>query len=139
MKLNSKYLVFWFSLFIFHHGESFCKEISFEQANTFYMSQQYDSAISAYENIIGNGNNSAEIFYNLGNAYYKTGAYTKAILNFERAKKLKPVNLLKVVHRELTYKNIIPINKPIQFDYSLINTQSCQTIKNIKEKKTASG
>lgn len=62
----------------------------FESANKLYMSQQYAEAAKAYEDMIKLGNTSAEVFYNLGNSYYKTGDFTKAILNYERAKKLKP-------------------------------------------------
>lgn len=73
-------------------GKLFCNDAAFSQANKLYMSQQFDAAADAYELMIKNGNTSAEIFYNLGNAYYKTGAFTKAILNYERARKLKPAD-----------------------------------------------
>ena len=35
---------------------------------------------------------SADIYYNLGNSYYKIGDIAKAILNYERALILKPAN-----------------------------------------------
>ena len=40
--------------------------------------------------LIGQGFESAELYFNLGNSFYKTGNATYAILNYERARKLAP-------------------------------------------------
>ncbi len=61
-----------------------------EQANNFYTSEEYEQAISAYEQILANGQESAKLYFNLGNAYYKAGDINNAILNYERAKILAP-------------------------------------------------
>ena len=61
-----------------------------EQANNHYTAEEYQQAISAYEQILTNGQESAKLYFNLGNAYYKAGDINNAILNFERAKKLAP-------------------------------------------------
>jgi tetratricopeptide (TPR) repeat protein len=92
MKLNKLNFIFYFLVSTFYANEVRCSDFSFDEANKFYMAQQYDSAVIAYEQIIKGGSTSAEIFYNLGNSYYKTGAFTKAILNYERAKKIKPAD-----------------------------------------------
>lgn len=68
---------------------SFAGSTSFETANKLYMTQHYDEAVKAYEEILKSGTASAELYYNLGNSYYKSGDYTKAILNYERAKKIR--------------------------------------------------
>ncbi|HKJ42107.1 MAG TPA: tetratricopeptide repeat protein [Sunxiuqinia sp.] len=60
------------------------------KADKQYASQQYEKAINIYEGILKSDKESAGLYYNLGNAYYKTGKYTKAILNYERAKLLAP-------------------------------------------------
>jgi len=57
----------------------------FFQANHFYKTEQYPQAINAYEQLIAAGITSGHLFYNLGNAYIKTGSTGKAILNYERA------------------------------------------------------
>lgn len=62
----------------------------FNKANQLFIEQNYAGAIEAYEKIISDNKISFEVYFNLGNAYYKTGDMTKAILNFERAKKIKP-------------------------------------------------
>ncbi len=62
----------------------------FQKANELYQKQNYDSAIKIYEQLISQDYLSAEVFYNLGNCYYKRDSVGKSILNYERALKLKP-------------------------------------------------
>jgi tetratricopeptide (TPR) repeat protein len=62
----------------------------FDKANNAYKNQNYEIAISNYEKLIKSGTHSADIYFNLGNAYFKTNQIGKAILNYERAKNLKP-------------------------------------------------
>lgn len=54
------------------------------QAETFYREGKYREAADAYNKILSNGKESAKLYYNLGNCYYKLGENTKAILNYER-------------------------------------------------------
>jgi len=61
-----------------------------EKANAFYTTENYEQAISLYEQILSSGQESAKLYFNLGNAYFKAANYNKAILNFERAKVLAP-------------------------------------------------
>ncbi len=53
-----------------------------------YRNDDYNAAISVYEGIIQQGWTNGEIYYNLGNCYYKLGQYGRAILNYERARPL---------------------------------------------------
>ncbi len=55
-----------------------------------YLSKNYDEAILNYEKILNEGYDSAELYYNLGNAYYRKGILGRAILNYEKGLKLKP-------------------------------------------------
>lgn len=64
----------------------------FEQAGALYANGSYDSAIVAYEGILAAEYQSTQLYYNLGNAYFKTGMLPDAILNFERAKRLSPAD-----------------------------------------------
>ena len=63
---------------------------TFEQANQLYLQAKYPDAIAQYEKIVQSGFESGEFYFNLGNAYYKSGNIQKAILNYERAKQLLP-------------------------------------------------
>ncbi|HOI48693.1 MAG TPA: tetratricopeptide repeat protein [Prolixibacteraceae bacterium] len=61
-----------------------------EQANQHYLAQEFQQAASLYEQILSSGKESAQVYFNLGNAYYKTGDMNRAILNYERARLLAP-------------------------------------------------
>jgi tetratricopeptide (TPR) repeat protein len=62
----------------------------FDEANHLYLEQKYDSAIVRYEYIIHDGYESGELYFNIGNAYYRLGKIHYAILNYERAKRIAP-------------------------------------------------
>lgn len=61
-----------------------------EKANAHYTTEDYQQAITLYEQILSSGHESAKLYFNLGNAYYKAGDINKALLNYERAKLLAP-------------------------------------------------
>ncbi len=65
--------------------------ISKSLADSAYIRNDFTTAIHIYEMILRTGE-SADIYYNLGNSYYKIGDIAKAILNYERALILKPAN-----------------------------------------------
>ena len=60
------------------------------EADQAYQENKFTDAIMAYEAILETEGESADIYYNLGNCYYKTKNIAKAILNYERAWLLKP-------------------------------------------------
>ena len=60
-----------------------------QQADSAYAQEHYQQAISDYETLLKQGV-SAELYYNLGNAYYRTDQMPKAVLNYERALLLSP-------------------------------------------------
>lgn len=57
----------------------------FQKANDAYTNKDYPLAAELYEQIVAQGFAAPELNYNLANAYYKQGNYTRAILNYERA------------------------------------------------------
>jgi tetratricopeptide (TPR) repeat protein len=63
-----------------------------DSAVQYYSNNNFEKAISVYEDILANGYESAELYYNLGNAYYKSNKIPYAILNYERAVKLDSKN-----------------------------------------------
>jgi tetratricopeptide (TPR) repeat protein len=69
---------------------SFAQDAELKQAETAYASEQYDRAAELYESVLKNYGDSYELYYNLGNSYYKTGKIAHAILNYERALRIKP-------------------------------------------------
>ncbi|MBK7980500.1 MAG: tetratricopeptide repeat protein [Ignavibacteriae bacterium] len=67
-------------------------ETIMKQGNEFYQSKQYNEAITSYESILKQGYISGDLFYNLGNAYFKIGHLGKSILYYEKALKISPSN-----------------------------------------------
>ena len=62
------------------------------KADSAYINNDFASAVYLYENILANQGESADIYYNLGNSYYKMDNIAKAILNYEKALILNPGN-----------------------------------------------
>ena len=58
-------------------------------ADSAYVRGEYQQAIIHYEELLKQGA-SADLYYNLGNAYYRTENITRAVLNYERALLLAP-------------------------------------------------
>ncbi len=55
-----------------------------EAATAAYIKGDYQTAITQYEEVLASGKHSEDLYYNLGNSYFKKGDLGKAILNFER-------------------------------------------------------
>ncbi len=60
-----------------------------DTANGLYAEGNYADAAAMYEELVEE-QPAAEVYYNLGNAYYKMGEIARAILSYERALRLKP-------------------------------------------------
>ncbi len=61
-----------------------------DSANATYKKGEFEKASKIYELILSKGIESAELYYNLGNAYFRLKEIPKAILSYERAKLLSP-------------------------------------------------
>jgi tetratricopeptide (TPR) repeat protein len=59
-------------------------------ANSAYSEGRWDEAVEDYEQISTMGLESPELYYNIGNAWFKAGDNARAVLNYERALKLDP-------------------------------------------------
>lgn len=62
------------------------------EANDAYTRSEYSHAIELYEQVLERGLQGPELYYNLGNAYFKNNRLGKAILNYERAARLNPTD-----------------------------------------------
>lgn len=63
---------------------------AFQRGNAAYAKQDYAGAIAAYEQLIAEDVTQPEVFFNLGDAYYRSGNLGAAIANFERALQVAP-------------------------------------------------
>lgn len=67
------------------YGDSY--QLYFEDANRAYFDGKYEEAVDKYLQILKNGAVSGEVYFNLGNSYYKLNQYGSAILYYEKAKR----------------------------------------------------
>lgn len=61
-----------------------------DSANAAYTEGDYNQALSLYDSVYQMGYESAALYYNLGNSYFKADDIANAILFYERALKLAP-------------------------------------------------
>ena len=60
-------------------------DAEFAKANQQYAQGDFKEAIAGYEALVRAGQWNANLFYDLGNAYFRTRDFGRAILNYERA------------------------------------------------------
>jgi tetratricopeptide (TPR) repeat protein len=68
----------------------FFAQNGFEAGNIAYKTADYKSAITEYESVIDARKQSAELYFNLGNCYYKLNKVAPAIYNYEKALVINP-------------------------------------------------
>ena len=99
------------------------------EADSAYIRGQYQQAIKDYEMLLKQGA-SADLYYNLGNAYYRSENITRAVLNYERALLLSPgdrdVRFNLQIARAKTIDKIVPESEMFFFTWyrSLVNLMS---------------
>lgn len=91
-KIGLFYIVFSFTISIFANNlqDSLYKIV--EQGNQFYQRGKYTEAIESYLQVVESKFESSNLYYNLGNAFYKNNEFGKSILWYERALLLNPSN-----------------------------------------------
>src|SRR5579864_9190371 len=62
----------------------------FAKANQEYAAGDFDTAVRDYEELVRSRQDTPNLFYNLGNAYFRKKDFGHAILNYERALALDP-------------------------------------------------
>ncbi|MEE2801089.1 MAG: tetratricopeptide repeat protein [Bacteroidota bacterium] len=65
---------------------------AFAKANQAYTNENYEIAITGYEQVLSTGLHSADVYFNLANAHYKLNQVGPAIYNYEKALELDPEN-----------------------------------------------
>jgi tetratricopeptide (TPR) repeat protein len=109
MKKDIKKIIF--VLLMLSSGMAFAttQELTIAKANKAYSDGYFANAAELYKSVISGGYESAELYYNLGNASYKMNDYASAILYYEKARKLDPGNEdvnfnLKIANTKITDK-----------------------------------
>ena len=103
--------------------------ITKQNADDEYKKGNYQQAIKDYEELLKEGV-SADLYYNLGNAYFRTDNITKAVLAYERAHLLNPgdvdINFNLQFARSRTIDKITPESEMffVTWYHSLVNFTS---------------
>lgn len=79
--------IFYLLLFV---SQVFFAQGSFEKGNDLYKNGKYELAAKEYESILAGNKESVELYFNLGNCYYKLQKTAPAIYNYEKALVLNP-------------------------------------------------
>ena len=100
-----------------------------QQAGEAFAAEQWQNALDGYLAIEQEGLESADLFYNIGNAYFKLEDNAHAILYYERALKLKPshadaANNLAIA-RELTLDRIDAVPEFVLLSWFRNLRQAC--------------
>ncbi len=85
--MKTKFYIFIFLIAFF--SKSYCTD-ALQKAEKAYDSKNYKEAIFNYEELVSDGFKSYQLYYNLGNAYYKNNQLGKAIYYYELARKINP-------------------------------------------------
>ena len=67
-------------------------DVLFDAGNKSYNEGNYQDAIESYETILASGVHSSELYFNLGNSYYKLNRIAPSIYYYEKALQLSPKN-----------------------------------------------
>lgn len=78
-----------------------------QEADSAYMNDDFVTAAALYNEIAATEGTSTNLYYNLGNCYFRMGQLGRAVLNYERALRLDPSNTdardnLKFVNTKIT-------------------------------------
>jgi tetratricopeptide (TPR) repeat protein len=95
------------------YGDNPERERLFVKANSYYSSNQYSLALDLYEEIAASGTVSFDLYYNMGNSYYRMGQIGSAIRYWEKARRLEPRNSsvnhnLDIARLQITDKIVMP-------------------------------
>jgi len=105
--------------------------------NTAYQQQKFDTALQSYMAIVESGLESTDLYFNIGNSYYKLNQPTQAILYYEKALKLSPQG--KDIQYNLSLANKLIVDKietlptPFYTEWwnGLVNSLSMDTFGNL--------
>jgi len=110
---------------------------SFMKAHQYYNEEKYGQAAQLYERLVRSGITNGEVYYNLGNSYFKLGMLGKAIVNYRLAELYLPrdedlkANLRyarQLTKDKLEEKQFLPFIKKFCFWYSKLNLRELMIV-----------
>lgn len=98
-------------------------EALFNKANETYAAKEYVEAADLYQQVVDKGMVSFDLYYNLGNAYYRSGDVGPSVLYYEKALKMDPSNEDAVFNLKVANLKVADRVEPLQdaFFFRLVN------------------
>ncbi len=78
------------ALAVFVPGTGSAQVEFYQEGNRLYQEGDFEGALSSYLRVVEAGFESGQVYYNIGNSYFKSGDLARAILYYERARRLLP-------------------------------------------------
>ncbi|MBN2379662.1 tetratricopeptide repeat protein [candidate division WOR-3 bacterium] len=93
-----------------------------DDAYEFMMVGQYNKAIAPFERALATASNKADIYYNLGVCYEKTGNIEKALSNYRKAGSIRDApSKVQQLEKEIKDRNIARLRREAQSAYDAMN------------------
>jgi tetratricopeptide (TPR) repeat protein len=83
-------LIFFFAVFLTAPGVCFAETPVFSEANALYQAQDFEAAAKSYQAIVDGGQATGSVYYNLGNAFFRSGQKARALIAYRRASRFLP-------------------------------------------------
>lgn len=85
----------------------------FSEANEMYRQNDYKKAIEIYKSILEKGYENSELYYNLGNAYYKLNKPAPSIFYYEKALQINSTNEDAKINLQFAKKMCVDVIEPL--------------------------
>ncbi len=102
------YIAILFTQILFAQSKADAQKL-FQQGNNLYQKEQFEQAAAKYEQVLKQGLVSDEVYFNLGNSYYKLNKVALSVYNFEKAKQLNPT--CSSIENNLTFSQKLAVDE----------------------------
>lgn len=99
----------------------------FQKSNDYYTNGDYQNAVNGYLDVLDSGFESAELYFNLGNSFYKLNNIPDSNFYYEKAKSISPndddilTNLIFAKNLRIDKIEVLPITQMQNFKLSILN------------------
>jgi tetratricopeptide (TPR) repeat protein len=99
----------------------------FQKSNEYYTNGDYQNAVNGYLDVLDSGFESAELYFNLGNSFYKLNNIPDSNFYYEKAKSISPndddilTNLIFAKNLRIDKIEILPITQMQNFKLSILD------------------
>ena len=99
----------------------------FQKSNDYYTNGDYQNAVNGYLDVLDSGFESAELYFNLGNSFYKLNNIPDSNFYYEKAKSISPndddilTNLIFAKNLRIDKIEILPITQMQNFKLSILD------------------